>query len=456
MQISQIKQNLTLEQVLAYYELEPDKNNRMNCPFHEDKTPSLQVYKQTQTAFCFSSNCKTHGKSMDVIDFIMYKQDFTKAEAINKAKEMIDTKQESKSKQTKENLTREQFLTNMFAYFKNAIYNSKPAKDYLQSRNLDFSKLEIGYNSGQFHHGERKTEEIINQALEVGLLIDKGLKDAYGVFGKWCIVFALRSPKNEIVSLYFRSILNSPPMEGLGVVAKHFYLKDRQGIYPNYPNPNTKKLILTESIIDAASLLQALGTRQEAEEISVVACYGTNGFTEEHQKSIKDLKELEEIIFFLNGDEAGNKAVAKYAPMLKAEYPNLKITSIAVQQNEDVNSLLQGHSPEILTHLIDTRKEIDFIFSSEKSIEKEKPVQSETFINTEKEPVQEEVKQPTTGLNTNNLAKRYHEHQQKELLDVSNPYNLKYQGNTAMYQIKGFRIDQLDSLKITLQINSNA
>ncbi|MCH4828216.1 hypothetical protein [Flavobacterium columnare] len=32
--------------------------------------------------------------------------------------------------------------------------------------------------------------------------------------------------------------------------------KDRQGIYPNYPNVNTKKLILTESIIDAASLLQ--------------------------------------------------------------------------------------------------------------------------------------------------------------------------------------------------------
>ncbi|WP_410470252.1 CHC2 zinc finger domain-containing protein [Chryseobacterium sp. FH2] len=37
----------------------------MCCPFHEDKTPSMQVYYKTQTAYCFSSNCKTHGKSMD-------------------------------------------------------------------------------------------------------------------------------------------------------------------------------------------------------------------------------------------------------------------------------------------------------------------------------------------------------------------------------------------------------
>jgi DNA primase len=165
--------------------------------------------------------------------------------------------------------------------------------------------------------------------------------------------------------------------------------------------------------------------------------YGTNGFTEEHQKSIKELKELEEIIFFLNGDEAGNKAVAKYAPMIKAEYPNsrtersrsIKITSVAVPQNEDVNSLLQGHSPEILTHLIDTRKEFNFFLSNEK----ENTQQAETTVNIEIQPVQEPKEEPTTGLNTNN------------------PYNLKYQGNEAMYQIKGFRIDQLDSLKITLQ-----
>jgi len=38
-------------------------------------------------------------------------------------------------------------------------------------------------------------------------------------------------------------------------------------------------------------------------------------------------------------------------------------------------------------------------------------------------------------------------------LDTNNPHNLKYKGKEAKYQIKGFKINQMDSLKITLQIN---
>ena len=90
MEIQEIKNGLTLSQVLKYYNLKPDKHNRICCPFHEDKTPSMQVYYKTQTAYCFSSNCKTHGKSLDVIDFIMHKENITKHEAILKAKEMLN------------------------------------------------------------------------------------------------------------------------------------------------------------------------------------------------------------------------------------------------------------------------------------------------------------------------------------------------------------------------------
>ena len=70
-QIQEIKERLTLAMLLQHYGLKADKQNRLNCPFHPDKTPSLQLYYKTQTAYCFSINCKTHGKAMDVIDFIM-------------------------------------------------------------------------------------------------------------------------------------------------------------------------------------------------------------------------------------------------------------------------------------------------------------------------------------------------------------------------------------------------
>ena len=377
MEITQIKTQLSMSTVLHYYGLKTDKHSKLHCPFHDDKTPSMQVYYKTQTAYCFSSNCKTHGKSIDVIDFILHKENCTKHEAINKAVEILGHNEPNKRERYQQDLSREQFLTNMFQYFKNAISNSKPAKEYLQSRNLDFKKIEVGYNAGQFHHGTRKEETLINQCLEYGLLIDKGNKGrtgetSYNVFGKWGIVFALRNKENQVVSLYFRSTLNEKE-------SKHFYLKNRAGIYPNYPKPTTKKLILTESIIDCASLLQI---DEVTNNCSVLACFGTNGLNEEIQNAIKELKQLEEIIFCFDNDDAGKEAVNKYGAMFLNEYPKVKITALKLP-NKDVNETLQLHENEIVTELLAQRK--SFLFLSEEPIgnilkEEEQP-KSEPTLN---------------------------------------------------------------------------
>lgn len=368
MEISEIKQKLTMATVLHYYGLKTDKQSRLNCPFHQDKTPSMQVYYKTQTAYCFSGNCKTHGKSMDVIDFILHKENATKAEAIGKAKEIIGYTEPNNKERYQPELTREQFLRNMYQYFKNAVSNSKPAKDYLQQRNLDHKKIEIGYNAGQFHHGARKDENVIAQCLEYGLLIDKNIlgrtgEKAYGVFGKCGICFALKNKENKVTSLYFRSTLNDKE-------SKHFYLKNRKGLYPHYPEPNTQKLILTESIIDAASLLQI---KEIADNYSLLACYGTNGLTEEHRQAIKELTQLEEIIFFFDNDTAGKEAVKKYGAILKTEYPKLKLTT-AEPINKDINETLQLHEESIFIELLEQRKKIreereELIFSNEKPVE---------------------------------------------------------------------------------------
>jgi len=351
MEISELKSRLSLSTILNYYGLKPDKSAKMCCPFHEDKTPSMQVYYKTQTVYCFSSNCKTHGRSIDVIDFIMHKENLSKHEAIKKAEEILNPGSGNLT------VSREQFLTNMFTYFRNAINNSKPAKEYLDKRGLDFTRTEIGYNSGQFHHGERKTEELLKQALEVGLLQDKGLinsrtkEKGYSAFAKWCICFALRNRKNEVTGMYFRSILNDDKY-------KHYYLKDRKGIYPGYPKSDTRKLILTEAIIDCASLLQMKEIR---DHYSLISCFGTNGLTEEITGVVSQLKELEEIIFCFDNDDAGKKAVKKYAEGFK----DYKVSTIELP-GKDVNETLQLHDESIFTELLEKRK---YIFLS---IEKEK------------------------------------------------------------------------------------
>ncbi len=422
MEISEIKSNLSMPQVLNHYGLIADKNNRLCCPFHSDKTPSMQIYPKTNTAYCFSSNCRTHGKSMDVIDFILHKEGCSKHEAILKAKELIPTSStgqvgwKKKEVEKTRDKSKIELLTKMFSYFQKGIRSSKPAKEYLVSRNLNYEKTEVGYNSGQFHHGSRKDEQLIEDCLKYGLLKESKSKSrtggkSYLAFGKWCIAFALRNDREEITGLYFRSILNDTDQ-------RHFYLKDRSGLYPGYPRAETKKLILTESIIDAASLLEQESIKATYE---VLALYGVNGLTSEHQRAIRNLKDLEEIIFFLDGDEAGAKAVTQYGELLRNENVELKLSKVEVPEGEDINSLIQAHNPEILNHLLEKRKACRLFFSTEIS---------NKISNEKKEP-----RKP-----------------KRKLLDTSNPQNLKYEGQIAEYQIKGFKLDQLDSLKVSLQI----
>jgi DNA primase len=429
MEIQEIKKRLTMAQVLARYGLKPDKHMRLCCPFHEDKTPSMQVYYKTHTAYCFSSNCPTHGKSLDVIDFIMHREKCTKHEAILRAQEFIEpgtkaeTKPEERASMSAEVPgTQAVFLNRMFTYFKNAIYNSKPAQDYLQSRKLDFTKIEVGYNSGQFHHGTRKDETLIHQCLEAGLLSESAYpartgEPGYSVFGKWCIVFALRNEQNQVTGLYFRSTLNDKEQ-------RHFYLKDRQGLYPGYPKAETKRLILTEAIIDAASLLQIPEITTNYELLS---CFGTNGLTEEHKTAIKELKQLKEVILFYDGDKAGNEAIKHHSEILQQLRPGIKLSYVETPENEDINSLAQGHSlsrdngkPEVFTHLLNTRKEF-FL-----SIEKEKPINTQPAINTN-----------------------------PFFLDTTNPEQIIYESETLKATIwGGIEKENLSRLKVSLHMKS--
>ena len=66
MEIQELKARLNITEVAAQLGIPIDpKTKRALCPFHNDKTPSLQFSQEKQIATCFSSNC-TAG-TMDVI-----------------------------------------------------------------------------------------------------------------------------------------------------------------------------------------------------------------------------------------------------------------------------------------------------------------------------------------------------------------------------------------------------
>mgnify|MGYP000067351359 CR=1 FL=1 len=356
MTIKEIKEKLFIDVVLSHYNIKVNSNKHCLYPFHNDKKPSLRIYPETNTYTCFGCD-----KTGDVIQFIQDIENCTKKEAIHKAKTLVGTSEIKPLKITTE-IQEEINYSELFPKFKQSLHRSKKAIAYLEDRAIYDVKLEQGYNNGtQF----------------------KQLKN--------CIIYPLKNEQNEIVSFYGRSI---------GSTGKHYYTTNRKGLYPKYPPAETQVIILTESIIDSVTL-------QKYTNFETLALYGTNGLTKSHLEVIKKLENLEEVILFFDGDIAGNEAIEKHSKTLNELRPNTLISKVNCPENEDINSLVQSHEPEILNHLIDNRTSL---FSTEKE-------EFETKINTE------------------------------------NPEYITYQNNNILIAVLGgINLFSLDKLKVTLRI----
>jgi DNA primase len=352
MEISDIKQHLNILTVLGKYGLKPDKHNMLVCPFHEDKSPSLKIYTKTNTFHCFG--CSATG---DGIQFIEMFEKLSKHEAIEKAKTLIDPGYNliiNPMEQTEEKdlLPRLAVLGKVAMDCRATFKRAEKAREYLKNRRLDPDKMTVGYIGVDL--GKGWNLQLQKSAMQLGIL--KQMKpDIFAPKFKNCVVFFTKNEKGQVIDLYGRSIMD-------GTENRHFYLNGHhQGIYPKYPDPDTKKLILTEAIIDCETLLQQ---PELTEHYSIISLFGTNGFTAEIQEAIKGLPELNEVILFFDGDNAGEMAITRVNEKLEEIRPGIKVTFVDTPKDEDINSLLQGHDPEIFAHLIKERKPI--------SIKKEK------------------------------------------------------------------------------------
>jgi DNA primase catalytic core len=436
MEIPEIKHRLSITQVLQYYHLHPDRNHLIACPFHDDKSPSLKIYTETNTFNCFGC-----GATGDAIEFCALKEG-DKHKGLLKAAELAGASpastssaatatgsNRSKTTSTLPTLSpgeRTGILTKVFEGFRNGLNHpvSVKPKEYLQSRKLwplSGAEVEMGYNSGQFHHRGGLSEADKQSCISVGLLLPYSGKTpndngtAYTAFAKDCIIFPLKDSAGNIVSLYGRGI-----QENTNGTGKHYYLKDRQGLYPGYPKPETTKLILTEAIIDTATLLQI---QEITAEYEVLSCYGTNGLTSEHLQAIKELESLEEIIFFFDGDKAGTEAIRKHSEELHEILPGIKLSAVETLENEDINSLSIAYDKEIFTHLLETRKQL--------------------FLLTENTP----IIPPKQSIST--LS-----HQHISTLNTRNPEFITYTTEELQITILGgINLQQIDRLRITIKIS---
>lgn len=413
MEIQEIKQQLTINQVLNHYNLKPDKNHRLKCPWHNDKIPSLQIFPKTNSWTCFSSNC--NAGSGDAIEFCV-KMEGDKHKGILTAQSLVSpagTRPTTGGSVAQVNpvqeLPRIAVLSKVAQESKASFKKVAKARNYIQSRGLDPDKTEVGYIGPEM--GKSWNEALQQSGLKLGLLKKSRQSTLIPKF-KYCVVFFMKNSKGQVVGAYGRSVEQNAEL-------KHLYLNGKhQGLYPGYPNEETTKLILTESIIDCATLEAQEEIKQH---YSLLALYGTNGFTSDHTDAVSQLKELQEVILFFDGDEAGKAATEKTTAKLKEVKPGIKITAVPTPEEEDINSLLQGHEPEIFTHLLKERKPV--------KISGEPKEQQSTEV--------EQCHDPGN-------------------LDTSNPDKIIYQSGELHFTIwGGIDISQLHRLKINLHVQLN-
>lgn len=212
---------------------------------------------------------------------------------------------------------------------------------------------------------------------------------------------------------------------------RHFYTANRNGLYPNYPTAETETIIITESIIDAATI-------QLYTTYKTLSLFGTNVLNEEHKEALQSLPHLKEIIMFLNGDEAGREWTGKHSETLQGLLPKITISTVNTPDEEDINSLIQGHEAEILQHLINERQ---ILFSS---LEKEKPAPEIGFADS------------LTPIKNNNDSQQTVEPPIITTVGKLNTSNADYISfvyeNLLFSIVGGIALYPLDKLKITLKI----
>ncbi len=253
-------------------------------------------------------------------------------------------------------------LDHVTDYYHKRLYESKEARGYLERRGFVspelYARFKIGFADGTLvkKAGEKQKKELI----EKGVLNEKGpsaspLDSARDKLrtGKEhflnCLTFPVMDDMGRVTGIYGRRLesMNTKTPTSAGSVQRsgdarsagdpggrksgasggtrsagagmpHLYLKGKhRGVFNRKASRVYDEVILTESFIDALSLIQ-LGFE------NVQSLYGTNGFTEEHLAILKDDR-VKTVVLAFDSDRPGETAAEKLKEQLLAEGFSMKI-----------------------------------------------------------------------------------------------------------------------------------
>jgi len=306
------------------------KNHKGLCPFHNDKNPSLVVYPETQSWYCFAEK-----KGGDVFSFVMQKENCSFQKALKRLADKsgitLPNNIQELDAAFKKKFVRQEILSQIVAYYNVYLLKNKEVCDYfIKERGLSLDilkKYEIGYAPPELHgkllrylsaKGFAK-EDIV----DTGMIYNNGREYLAGH-----IVFPYMSD-GKVVYITGRGYptkSHKKPFAGK-LPQQHLFFEDAL---------RNKEVIIAEGEIDTYTLQQA--------GFNVCGISGTTGFKEQW---VQKFRNVENIYIALDGDEAGQSAALKLGELLKDK---ARIVSFPTFQTSDKRIIKDWNELHVQIH----------------------------------------------------------------------------------------------------------
>ena len=297
------------------------------CPLHPDAEASFIITPRKNLWHCFGC-----GKGGSAIDLVKELDGLSTGEAIRKLVDcsgaFVRPVLAAEPERTPRTVQQQKLLNKAAEFYHKALFKCPEGRAYLKARGLHEAALletfRVGYANETIRDALPPEGDLLDDLKAVGILDAQGREHF-----RDCVTFPIFDERGNVVGMYGRKTIDSK--------VKHLYLS---GPHAGVFNPTCARaassLLLTESIIDAATLWQA-GYK------NVTALYGTNGFTDDHRALLRK-NPVEAVYLVLDGDDAGRRAAEKIGATLKAE--SLDVFTVKLPEGEDPNSFFQSHTVE--------------------------------------------------------------------------------------------------------------
>jgi DNA primase len=319
------------------------------CPFHSEKSPSFTVSQVKQFYHCFG--CGAHGTA---IGFLMEYSGMGYVEAIKDLAQSLGmtVPEEQRSEHSQKRLDESQDLHGVLLtaarYFRSCLKDAAGAIEYLKHRGLSGEiarEFGIGYAPDGWQNLAAAFPDYESKTLVVAGLVKQNEGKRYDLFRNR-IMFPIVDVRGNVIGFGGR-VLDASEPKYLNSPETPVFEKGRElyGLYQaRRAIRDAGRVLVVEGYMDVVALAQhGVGY--------AVATLGTATSPLHMQKL---LRQVDEVVFCFDGDQAGRRAAWRGLEVSLPELADGKqVRFLFLPQGEDPDSYVRAHGKEAFEALID-------------------------------------------------------------------------------------------------------